>query len=870
MSSWRSDSGWYGRGRGYGWRGGGQQRRGAASGGGGINDGVVEVGGRDSEPERGCGIDAEPAVLRGGGRGRRGRGARGGVGTGLGRGIGVAHTEPAGEGEGDSGRHLVGTKRRWPAWEEEQGRDEGEGENAAAAEEDTGVWKEPPEAMELPATYRRVLGVELHVANRIVLHQLEGAKTLAVVQGRIYVDLEEPSKYLDGALVHCLQIGAQEVFLAQPRPEWTFSKKKRAPETPQYLEDPLCRRVVGFHKNDERQALCEHFSNHRITLERERVHKTNGHFYINFSNQQQMDSAKYTIHRTGRIIFTVKPESEFMLPFLSPQYIHRQPQSKVPRVITNIPPNIKPVLLKLKTKPPTANTQNTCKELEHEDCEVRQWVKVQMEYLKSLETVKLFNSLDEAQSSTRALHDIEVAARSKDSSMKRLKDKIQLLQGGPALIGKDTDGDGPTFLEIKPSVYKIRGIFEALEKDLSAKIQNSIVIADTEAPTEQTYNEFIGLLTSLTSLVDSTCGELTREAHIFCKSDADQLQAVITKIEKKLDPRAKEVIRLVELFNQLLGTLSYEDSDKYHTFSRQWGNYRERMAKFLREIDTWRQNNNKLHLEEASTGRRQETEPGTTACVSPQPHKQPPHQQQSQQQPPRVGHTNGTPMPHQHQDRSLPRPHVTLPGTPPTTATSPAAVVITIHDDDSPTTTPPPPQAPQHRPHRRYPSAQQPQLQPRHHHNNNNNRSNHHNDSSSTTSTTTAPTTAVAPKQNREPASSHSEDGSEVGAEGRFHAALTDSSTPCPQCCTPQPFSAFPALCTVTLVADLLTIYYEGQWMPLTNGVQCQALPAIHPIHLGTNTPCFFSCMCTLATFPTETEAKPFRNCSSLTCDLIT
>ncbi|KAH3732579.1 PiggyBac transposable element-derived protein 1 [Pelomyxa schiedti] len=51
-------------------------------------------------------------------------------------------------------------------------------------------------------------------------------------------------------------------------------------------------------------------------------------------------------------------------------------------------------------------------------------------------------------------------------------------------------------------------------------------------------------------------------------------------------------------------------------------------------------------------------------------------------------------------------------------------------------------------------------------------------------------------------------------------------------------------------VADLLTIYYEGQWMPLTNGMQCQALPAIHPIHLGTNTPCFFSC--TLKLTPLE------------------
>ncbi|KAH3723150.1 hypothetical protein Pelo_18145 [Pelomyxa schiedti] len=35
------------------------------------------------------------------------------------------------------------------------------------------------------------------------------------------------------------------------------------------------------------------------------------------------------------------------------------------------------------------------------------------------------------------------------------------------------------------------------------------------------------------------------------------------------------------------------------------------------------------------------------------------------------------------------------------------------------------------------------------------------------------------------------------------------------------------------------TTQQQGQWMPLTNGVQCQVLPTIHPLHLGTNTPCF-------------------------------
>ncbi|KAH3761141.1 hypothetical protein Pelo_7064 [Pelomyxa schiedti] len=58
------------------------------------------------------------------------------------------------------------------------------------------------------------------------------------------------------------------------------------------------------------------------------------------------------------------------------------------------------------------------------------------------------------------------------------------------------------------------------------------------------------------------------------------------------------------------------------------------------------------------------------------------------------------------------------------------------------------------------------------------------------------------------------------------------------------PSISFRKCCTVPLVADLLTIYHQGQWMPLTNGVQCQALPAIHPLYLGTDTP--RSCIPTL------------------------
>ncbi|KAH3761651.1 hypothetical protein Pelo_6501 [Pelomyxa schiedti] len=700
----------------------------------------------------------------------RGRSGRGGVVRDCGAPEAPAVRRPAtpprsrsvSGGEGAGPLALAGTKRRRDESSaasvgddsSAEGRDEHYGGGAG------GWWTEPPEVVVLPATYRRVFGVGVNEAPEVVMHQVEGAKTLIVMENRLYVDLDQKSKYLTTTEVHHVDLGKEiSIFLTPPRAEWNFDKKRGKPPTiPDELKDPLCRRVFGFHKNETHEAIADHFVKSNIPIERERVHNKNHHLYVRFPSQQQADSAKETIHSSGRTIFAVNPEAEFKLPFASPKYIHKQPQKKVPRTtgtvrITEQQKDLS--LIKANEKNLTAKKLELSRQIEaatevlsNEEVNTKNWLQETGKKLE-IEEKRNHSGIRDLQASLRSLEEIASSARSRDILLKQVRDQIKVLLEGtgaedpstkqleeddprahhPPAAAIELVEEGPTLRAIKPSLENIKKNLTAKKLELSRQIE--------------THGDFTRLLRALNSLIDDCCSALpalpNTTLQIGSRSDAVRQGSSFATIEKQLADNEKNLNRLGLLHIQLQedSTLTSTDTEEYAKLCRRWGDCRIRTNELQHRVKTWTQNNEKMHCEEAlphtaasrytsspsttpyvmfpipsTSTPHKRTAPGTTAPTAPQSHQPPRHAAKSGVPP------STTPQQHPHHQQSLPGTTITATTATATTsaaarspATRPIAVVITI-PDDSPATppTPPPqpepePQAPQRRPHSPTPAS---------------------------------------------------------------------------------------------------------------------------------------------------------------------
>ncbi|KAH3763622.1 hypothetical protein Pelo_4533 [Pelomyxa schiedti] len=171
----------------------------------------------------------------------------------------------------------------------------------------------PPEPLEIPDTALRVIGATLiDVSTKEFFESLEGSVEIWEVgclkqHMHVYIVFDTPQSAL--SLVNKqFSLGTQEFFLVQPKAEWEYHKGTgKLPHAREELDNPLCRRIFGLHKNTKKEDIEKHFEAMQW------IAPVNHHFYICFMSQSDVIKASETLWNNGHLIWTVVPSAEYKL-----------------------------------------------------------------------------------------------------------------------------------------------------------------------------------------------------------------------------------------------------------------------------------------------------------------------------------------------------------------------------------------------------------------------------------------------------------------------------------------------------------------------------------------------------------------------------
>ncbi|KAH3731368.1 hypothetical protein Pelo_17801 [Pelomyxa schiedti] len=239
------------------------------------------------------------------------------------------------------------------------------GESAAATrwrkrrehdDEELFVVDGPPEALEIPRTARRLLGVTLaELPPDDIFASFAGSREIWEVgrlgeSMRIYVIFDA---HCSAACVENKEFhrGGKAYWFVQLKAEWVYhSGSERPPFSPPELESPLCRRIFRLHKSTPVQAVTNHFLAQGITPDWTQPY--NNHFYICFMDESDAKRAIKIPLPSGDYIFTSVPSAEFQIPNLTitkyqnERYLFQTPRKKacvcaLPQVIEGVQPSSK-------------------------------------------------------------------------------------------------------------------------------------------------------------------------------------------------------------------------------------------------------------------------------------------------------------------------------------------------------------------------------------------------------------------------------------------------------------------------------------------------------------------------------------------------